>query len=327
MPRLLALPLLLVALAGCDAGPAGSDRAPAAPAPEAGAGVTAVATVFPLAWVVEQVAPSAEVTLVGGGGRDPHDLELSPADRTRLESADVLAYLGDIGFQPQVEEAVRASGGQIVSAAQVAGDERLLTVDEGQDAVGPAVPDAAREGPVDPHLWFDPAIMADVALRTGEAFAAADPAGTRGYRANAEAVHDALATLDTELDALLDSCRFEEVIVSHEAYAYLLEPHGLRQKGLTGAGGHVEASPRRIADLSAEVRAEGLPAVLVEPVEGRAEAEAVGAETGVELVDIYSLDIVTDDQAAKGLVRLLREQAQAVARAAGCSGHTGGLPR
>lgn len=327
MPRLLVLPFVLVALAGCVAGPAGSDRAPTAPAPDAGTGLTAVATVFPLAWVAEQIAPAAQVTLVGGGGREPHDLELSPTDRTRLESADVLAYLGDIGFQPQVEEAVRASGGQIVSAAKVAGDERLLVVAEGEDAVGPAAPDAARDGPIDPHLWFDPAIMADVALRTGDAFAAADPAGAQGYRANAEAVRQALVTLDTELDALLDSCRFDEVIVSHEAYAYLVEPHGLRQEGLSGAGGHGEASPRRIADLAAEVRAEGIPAVLVEPVEGRAEAEAVGAEAGVELVDVYSLDIVSDDQAAKGLVQLLREQAQAVARAAGCSGRTGRPPR
>ncbi|MDQ3974142.1 MAG: metal ABC transporter substrate-binding protein, partial [Actinomycetota bacterium] len=245
------------------------------------------------------------------GGQEPHDLELSPGDRVLLERADVVAYLGDIGFQPQIEQAVRSSGGQVVSAADVAGD-RLLPVDGAEEGAG-----------ADPHLWFEPAIMADLAAAVGEAFAEADPPGAERYAANARALRDAFLRLDGELDALLERCEFDQVIVSHEAYAYLLEPHGLRQEGVSGAGGHVEASPQRVAELAARVRAERIPAVLVEPVEGRADAEAVAAEAGVELVELYSLDIVTDDQAAKGLLRLLLEQGQAVARVARCAGRPG----
>jgi hypothetical protein len=38
----------------------------------------------------------------------------------------------------------------------------------------------------------------------------------------------------------------------------------------------------------------------------------------VELVDIYSLDIVSEEQAARGYPDLLREQAAAVAQVAQC---------
>lgn len=310
MSRLLALTAAVLAVAGCTAGAGSGGGQLAVPWPDAGVGLQAVATVYPLAWTVEQVAPGADVAQLGGGGQEPHDLELSPGDRVLLERADVVAYLGDIGFQPQIEQAVRSSGGQVVSAAGVAGD-RLLPVD-GEEGAG-----------VDPHLWFDPAIMADVALDLGDAFAAADPPGAERYAANARALRDAFLRLDGELDALLERCELDQVIVSHEAYAYLLEPHGLRQEGISGAGGHVEASPQRVVELAARVRAERIPAVLVEPVEGRADAEAVAAEAGVELVEIYSLDIVTGDQAAKGLTRLLLEQAQAVARVAHCAEPTG----
>jgi zinc transport system substrate-binding protein len=108
------------------------------------------------------------------------------------------------------------------------------------------------------------------------------------------------------------------VVVAHEAYQYLLAPHGLTEHGISGAGGHSEASPQDIADLAAMVRDMGLPAVLSEPVEGRTDAEAVAAEAGVEVLDIYSLDIVEEAQAAKGFPALLREQAEAVATAAEC---------
>jgi zinc transport system substrate-binding protein len=162
--------------------------------------------------------------------------------------------------------------------------------------------------------------MATVAVRTGEAFAAAHPAGAEGYLAGAARVAAELRALDAELSTLLSGCRHDRVVVSHEAYAYLLAPHGLEQVGVSPPGAHGEASPRDITELAAAVRDAGIDLVLSEPVEGRAGAAAVAREAGVGLADIYSLDIVSPREAAAGYPELLRRQAAAVARAAECAG-------
>lgn len=332
------LPVVVLALAAACAGaPGGTPATPGADgtggsgqAAGPGSGLVAVATVFPLAWLTANVAPGADTEFLGSRGQDPHDLEMSPADRRLLETADVVVYMGDIGFQPQVEQALRERSGPVVSVADVAGRDRLRVVgdDHDDDRGGTDDHGADHDGGVDlheddapaadPHLWFDAEVMADVATRIGEALAAVDRANAAAYRDNAGALHEDLLAVDAELDRLLSDCRLDTAIVSHEAYVYLLAPRGLRQEGISGAGGHGEASPRRLAELVEHIRTEDVPAVLAEPVEGRADAEALAAEAGVELVDIHPLEVVTAEEYATGYPGLLRRQGEAFATALDC---------
>lgn len=290
------------------------------------ADLQAVAAVYPLAWVAAQVAPEAEVNLLNQGSQEAHDLDISPPQRAAIETADVVLYTGGIDYQPQVEEAIPAAQGQVVNAAEVAGEEALLAAsteahahdDEGDDHADEG--DHVGEGGVDPHLWFDPAIMAEVAAAAGEAFAVADPGNAENYRRNAAAVSDDMAALGADLDALLSGdCRFEEAIVSHAAYAYLLTPYDKAQHAVTNVSAEGDAAAGELAEIVGEIEEEGFTHVLAEPVEGREGAEAVATETGVELLEIFPLDAVTDDQAAAGLPDLVRAQAEAFSTALGCA--------
>ena len=302
MPRAVAL--MLVLLAACTSSSSGEEE------------LQVVATVYPLAWLAAEIAPEASVTSLASRGQDPHDLELTPQQRGAFEAADVVAYLGDVDFQPQVEAAISSASGQVVSAAEIAGESRLLHIgDHGHADEG-----IGEAEVVDAHLWFDATIMADIAVAMGAAFAEADPDGAEQYTANADRVSQDLLAAAEQVGGMLADCEHAEVIVSHEAFAYLLAPHGLEQHGISGAGGHSEASPADIATLTAEIREEGIPAVLSEPVEGRTDAEAVAREAGVEIIDIYSLDIVDSEQSSTGFPPLLLQQAEAVAQAAQCAG-------
>lgn len=53
-------------------------------------------------------------------------MEITPGQRAATAGADVVLFAGDIGYQPQLEQAVDSAGGQIVSLTDVAGPERLL---------------------------------------------------------------------------------------------------------------------------------------------------------------------------------------------------------
>lgn len=321
MTRMLSLLTALAVLAGgCGAGPFGDSAGGTGPEGP-GDGLTVVATVFPLSWLAHRIAPGADVSSLGPGAQEPHDPELSPRDRASIETADVVVTVGDIGFQPQVESAVEDATGEVVSVAEVAGEERLLETGAGPDdhAEEGAPDDHADEtNVVDPHLWFDAAVMADVAESVGEAFASADPSRADAYTEEAAQVGEELSALDGELDALLADCRHDTALVSHEAYAYLLEPRGLTQVGISGAEGHSDASPQRLAELTRLIRQRDLPAVGAEPVEGRDDAEALASEAGVDLVEIHPLSPVSDAD-HPGYPAMLRAQGEAFASLLECT--------
>ncbi|MGH8933081.1 MAG: metal ABC transporter substrate-binding protein [Egibacteraceae bacterium] len=285
---------------------------PEAPGGEGTETVRAVASVFALAWIASQVAPDAGLTVLGQQGQEPHDLELSPGDREALQTADVVLYMGDIDFQPQVEAAV--TSGEVVDVTSIVGDAALQ--------VGAAHAHEGEEGEatVDPHIWFDPGLMAGVAERVGDAFAAADPANAQVYRDNATQVTQQLEALDEEIARMLSRCELDEAIVSHEAYAYLLQPHGLTQHGLSGVNPEAGGSPADLAELTVQIRAEGIPAVLAEPFEGRSDAEALAREAGVQLLEIDPLEVATPQQVEVGYPDLLRQQASTFATALRCAG-------
>lgn len=321
-----------------------------------GGAPSAVASSYPLAWIAGQVAPDAELTDLSRGGGDPHDFELSPSQREAMEASDVVLYLGAVDYMPQVEEAAAAATGIVVDASEVAGEDRLIygagddhadeegdehadeegdetpteatntgqesEEDEGEDHSDEEGDEHAGEGgdAVDPHMWFDPSIMADYAVATGEAFAEADPDNADTYTENAAAVAEEMDALQTELDEMLGGdCTFDEAIVSHEAFGYLLEPYDKVEHGVTGVDAEAGATSGELAELVEEVEAEGLEHVLTDVLEGRAGAEALANEAGVELLEVNSLDVVDDEAAEIGYPDLARQQAEAFATALGCS--------
>lgn len=198
-------------------------------------------------------------------------------------------------------------------------DEGDDHADEGDDHAEEG-DDHGGEGAVDPHMWFDPSIMADYAVATGEAFAEADPENADTYTENAAAVAEEMAALQGELDDLLGGdCTFDEAIVSHEAFGYLLEPYDKVEHGVTGVDAEAGATSGELAELVEEVEAEGLEHVLTDVLEGRAGAEALANEAGVELLEVNSLDVVDDEAAEIGYPDLARQQAEAFATALGCA--------
>lgn len=313
------LTALALLAGGCGGGPFGSSAADGTGPEQPGEGLSVVATVFPLSWLAQRIAPGASVSSLGEGAQEPHDPELSPGDRASIQTADVVLTMGDIAFQPQVESAVEGATGEVVSVAEVAGEERLLPIGAGPDDQAEGPPDDHADGAdvVDPHVWFDAAVMADVAESMGDAFADADPSRADEYTSEAARVAKELTALDSELDTLLADCRRDAALVSHEAYAYLLEPRGLRQVGISGAGGHHDASPRRLAELTRLIRERDLPAVGAEPVEGRDDAEALAAEADVDLVEIHPLSPVSEADRAS-YPAMLRAQAEAFASLLEC---------
>jgi zinc transport system substrate-binding protein len=229
-----------------------------------------VASFYPLAFAAEQIGGAhVSVENLTPPGSEPHDLEVSPQDVAAIHDADLVLLLGH-GFQPQLEDAA-GNGAHVL---------RLLDT-----------PGLGRHSNGDPHVWLDPARFAKIVIRIGQAL----------HRpAAAKRLAERLNGLDKEYRSGLSSCARDEIVTSHEAFAYLAERYGLRQVSITGLSPEAEPDPGKLADVVDLVRTHGVTTIYFETLVSPRIAETVARETGARTAVLDPVEGLTKDEIARG---------------------------
>jgi zinc transport system substrate-binding protein len=257
----------------------------------AGAGMKqVVAAFYPLAFAAAEIGGAGvDVKNLTPPGAEPHDLEVSPRDVAAVRDADLVLLLGH-GFQPQLEDAVGA-GDNVV---------RLLDT-----------PGLEVHSNDDPHVWLDPVRYAKVVDRIGQAL---------GKQSAADNLEKRLMDLDSEFRVGLADCERNEIVTSHEAFAYLAERYGLEQVAITGLSPEAEPEPGKLQDVVNLVRARGVTTIYFETLVSPRIAETVARETGAKTAVLNPIEGLTEEQAASGedYFSLMRMNLAALRAGLGC---------
>ena len=224
-----------------------------------------VAAFYPLAFAAQRIGgDSVSVENVTPVGAEPHDLELTPKTVARIQSANVVLYLGD-EFQPAVSEAAREGSGRAID---------LLPQDG------------------DPHVWLDPIRFAQL----GRTIGAALHRPTRAFTAELE-------RLDREYHRGLAHCARREIVTSHEAFGYLARRYGLKQVAVTGIAPEAEPSPRRLAQVVRTVKRTRATTVFFERLVSPRLAETVAREVGARTAVLDPIEGAEPGQTYVSLMR------------------------
>jgi zinc transport system substrate-binding protein len=248
-----------------------------------------VASFYPLAFAAAQVGGDrVTVANLTPAGAEPHDLELSPRDVSRIRSADLVLLMGH-GFQPQVEDAAGTS-------------QRVLRLLDTQ---------GLRTRPGDPHVWLDPLRYALIVRRIGASLHA--PAA-------AQRMITRLRGLDSEYRRRLSDCRRREIVASHEAFGYLAERYDLQQVAITGINPEAEPTPRQLERVIETVRRTHASTVFTETLLSPRAAQTVARATGARTDVLNPIEGLTDAEAKAGAsyFSLMRENLGALRQGLGC---------
>lgn len=202
-----------------------------------------------------------------GPGVDPHLYKASAGDVRRLDQADVILYSG-LHLEARMGDVLArlAQRRRTVAVAEAVPPSRLLSPPQ-------------FSGAPDPHVWFDVSLWRLAALRTRDAFQAADPARAAAYQARADRY---LAELDS-LDAYVRARAAElpparrVLITAHDAFNYFGRAYGFEVRGLQGISTLGEAGTADVQELAAFIAERRLPAMFVESSVPRRAIEAVQA--------------------------------------------------
>ena len=251
-----------------------------------------VASFYPLQLVAQEVGGDlVDVEPLTPPGAEPHDVELSPAQVSDIDGADLVVYAS--GFQPSVDDAVAEVGPKdVVDAAQQA--DLVAEEHDHEDETDEEHAEHEHEG-TDPHFWLDPSRMPAVVDAVAAALTRADPDGADTFRANADALKARFTALDEEYAAALATCQRRTFVVQHEAFGYLAHRYGLEQVGISGIDPESEPSPARLREVGDVVRDEGVTTIFFESLASPKVAQTLAADLGVQAAVLDPIEGVTDD--------------------------------
>jgi ABC-type Zn uptake system ZnuABC Zn-binding protein ZnuA len=256
---------------------------------QAGAGssrLSVVTTVAPITSIVSSVVgTAADVRGLVPEGADSHTFEPPPSAARALSRAD-LVFVNGLKLEDPTRELAQANlkkGADVVElGTQVLPPEQYV-----YDFSFPK-----EGGKPNPHLWTDPIYAKKYAEVIRDALVKADPKNRSVYERNAAAFGARVDELDAAMRTAFATMTPEQrkLLTYHDAYAYFAKDYGWDVVGAIQVGSFDDPTPREVAALIQQVKAEKVPAIFGSEVFPSPVLAQIGKEAAVKYVDVLRDD-------------------------------------
>jgi zinc transport system substrate-binding protein len=223
-------------------------------------------------------------------GASPHNYALRPSDVRKVQSVDLLYWIGpDMeGFLPRV------LGGRSLPSVAVQDLPGLKLRHFGADNHSHAEEADEhdhdhRPGSLDAHLWLSPVNARVIADKMAADLSAADPANAQRYQSNAKAFDARLDALDQRLKKRLANVEGKPYFVFHEAFDYFEDAYGLKHAGVFAVAAEVQPGAQHVAAMRKRLQEVGKTCVFSEPPLRPRLAETLVAGLPVKLAELDAL--------------------------------------
>lgn len=235
-------------------------------------------------------------------GASPHSFEPSTRLLADLTKAGLIICNG-AGLEPymaKLADSLKNTGVTIVDTSQ--GIELLeLNEETGHDEYPGNENNGHHDhGLYDPHIWLSPANAAKQAENILNALVTADPLNKEYYLDNYGEFIKNIKDLDLEYKAAVSRLEKNELVVTHEAFAYLCRDYGLNQISLMGPNAESEPTPGRMREIVEFVRAHNITHIFLEALESPKAAETIASETNTQILTLNPLGGITEKEVLSG---------------------------
>ncbi|MFC3942510.1 zinc ABC transporter substrate-binding protein [Pseudomonas gingeri NCPPB 3146 = LMG 5327] len=258
-----------------------------------------------IAAAVQDGVDTPEVLLPPGAS--PHNYALRPSDVRKVQSVDLLYWIGpDMeSFLPRV---LKGRSLPTVAVQDLPGMKlRRFAEDSHSHAEDADEHDHDhRPGSLDAHLWLSTVNARVIAARMAADLSKADPANAQRYQHNVEAFDGRLDALDARLKARLAGVAKKPYFVFHEAFDYFEDAYGLKHTGVFSVAAEVQPGAQHVAAMRTRLQEVGKTCVFSEPPLRPRLAETLVSGLPVKLAELDALGGYTP-AAAHGYEQVLEK--------------------
>ena len=238
-----------------------------------------------------------------------HDFQLTPEDMKLLSTADVFVINGG-GIESFMSDVAKAYPKlDVVEACE---DVALLSEDDADsdhdhdhdadaesdsdhdhDHEADTESDSAHDhdhGDENAHAWMSVPRYRTMVKTIASHLAQKDEAHAEEYYANAEKYDAKLAKLEKEQDSLKSLTDGQNIVIFHEAYAYVADDFSMNACYLLDLDEERSVSAGEIKQVISAIKDDGVSVILAEELYGKSMGDTVSRETDVHVVYIDPLN-------------------------------------
>jgi zinc/manganese transport system substrate-binding protein len=226
-----------------------------------------------------------EVTTLAKATEDPHFVDARPSFVVQLRSADILIDGGaelEIGWLPPLLQNARNPKLEVGQPGRVQASQgvRLMNVPTN---VTRAAGDVHALG--NPHFAIDPIIAKAIAQHIAQSFSAIDAANAGSYDANYKKFEATINARLQQWGTTMLPFKGQHVVAYHDSWPYFAHRFGVEIDVFLEPKPGIPPSPAHLAEVIAQIKAQKIKAIIVEPFHDRKIAEKVASATGAKVVD------------------------------------------
>ncbi|KQB55430.1 ABC transporter substrate-binding protein [Pseudomonas endophytica] len=238
----------------------------------------------------------------------PHNYALRPSDVRRVQSADLLYWIGpDMeGFMPRV---IKNRTQPSVTVQDLPGLKLRHFAEDShshdEDAAAEHDHDH-RPGTLDAHLWLAPDNARVIAAKMAADLSEKDPSNAPAYQRNLKAFNERLDALDARLKTRMAAIAHKPFFVFHEGYDYFESAYGLKHTGVFSVASEVQPGAQHVAAMRQRLQEVGKTCVFSDPPLRPRLADTLTAGLPVKLAELDPLGGFTP-ATAQGYEQLLEK--------------------
>ncbi|MCE3202142.1 metal ABC transporter solute-binding protein, Zn/Mn family [Paenibacillus sonchi] len=240
-------------------------------------------------------------------GVEPHDWTPRSQDIINTSKAQLFLYNGAglEGWVPNFLKSLDADSEAKAVEVSKGVDYIMTDEEDGHDHGGEEETGAEAEGHTDtlhtdPHTWVSPRSALIMAENIKESLQSVDPAHKDGYEERYNKLAERLKALDSKFATELAKLPNHEIVVSHQAFAYLARDYGLTQHAIMGLSADAEPRSQDLLKLADLVKKEGIRYIFFEELVSDKLAKTLAAEAGVSTMVLNPVEGLTEAQEKNG---------------------------
>lgn len=249
------------------------------------------------------VGDKADVINIVPVGSEPHDYELTTADRKNFEKADLIVYNG-AGMEEWIDDLMKGMNKEIFVNSSIGIDliegHSHTDDEEHEDDDHNRDNHDKEEHHLDPHIWLSPKNAIKQLTNIYEAVIKIDAVNSTYYKENLDKAINDIKKLDEEYKTKLEQHKGKTIVVSHEAFGYICNDYGINQIGIEGLSPDTEPSPKKMVSILEFCKKNNVKVIFFEELVSPKIADTIAKELGVETKVLNPIEGLSEKELKAG---------------------------